>query len=211
MFMGYSTQHAGDVYRLLHMKTNHIIYSRDVQWLGKMWHEFYSIPSSHSEDAQVDPFHDDIEGTGTNQEVEETEQKNVEAEETIFGEDEPIAASTRSHDPEPIASRMRSQQDLTDITGFADVKTGSTLNKWLNEIGFVTSETSDPSEPQRFQEAWWHPDLEATEKWHDGIKLEFNKMISRGVWRKVGSTSILSGRRLVGCHWVFKIKQNGVY
>ena len=32
-----------------------------------------------------------------------------------------------------------------------------------------------------------------------------------GVWRKVGSTSIPSGRRLVGCHWVFKIKRNGVY
>ena len=32
-----------------------------------------------------------------------------------------------------------------------------------------------------------------------------------GVWRKVGSTSIPNGRRLVGCHWVFKIKRNGVY
>ena len=30
MFMGYSTQHAGDVYRVLHLKTNHVIYSRDV-------------------------------------------------------------------------------------------------------------------------------------------------------------------------------------
>ena len=34
-------------------------------------------------------------------------------------------------------------------------------------------------------------------------------MISMGVWRKVRSTSISSGRRLVGCHWVFKI--NRVY
>ena len=30
MFMGYSTQQAGDVYRFLHIKTNHIIYSQDV-------------------------------------------------------------------------------------------------------------------------------------------------------------------------------------
>ena len=70
---------------------------------------------------------------------------------------------------------------------------------------------SHPSEPQTFQQAWWHPDLEAREKWCDGIRLEFNKMISMGVWRKVGSTSIPNGRRLVGCHWVFKIKCNGVY
>ena len=70
---------------------------------------------------------------------------------------------------------------------------------------------SDPSEPQTFQQAWWHADLEAREKWHDGIILEFNKIISMGVWRKVESTSIPNGRRLVGCHWVFNIKPNGVY
>ena len=76
-------------------------------------------------------------------------------------EDEPIAARTRSHDSEPITSRMRSQQDLTDTAGFADVKSGSNLNEWLNEIAFVTSDMSDPSEPQTCQQAWWHPDLEA--------------------------------------------------
>ena len=85
VFFGYSTQHTGDVYRFLHMKTNHIISSRDVQWLGKMWHEFYSIPSSHSADVYVDPFDDYIEDTSTNQEVEddvqEREQMPVEAEE----------------------------------------------------------------------------------------------------------------------------------
>ena len=94
--------------------------------ISKMWHEFYSIPSSHSRDAYVDPFDDYIEEIRTNKEVEdnvqETEQIPVEAEETSFEEDEPIAARTRSHGPEPIAIRIRSQQDLTDIAGFADVK-----------------------------------------------------------------------------------------
>ena len=87
---------------------------------------------------------------------------------------------------------------MTDIAGLADVKTGSNLCEWLKKITFVTSEMSDPSEPQTFQKAWWHPD----------VKLEFNKMVSMGVWRKVGSTSIPSGMRLVGSHWVFKIKRN---
>ena len=53
MFLGYSMQHAGDVYRLLHMKTNHIIHYRDVQLLGKIRHEFYNVPSNHSADAYV--------------------------------------------------------------------------------------------------------------------------------------------------------------
>ena len=218
MFLGYSTQYAGDVYRFLHMKTNHIIHSQDVQWLGKMWHELYSVLSKNSADAYVDPFDDYIEENGTGQEVEENiqdkEQAPVEEEDvhdSSLEEEEPIAARTRSHDSEPIATRMRSQQDLTDIAGFANIKLGSNLNERLNEIAFVASEISDPSELQTFQQAWWHPDLEAREKWQHGIRLEFNKMISLGVWRKVGSTSILDGRRFVGCCWLFKIKCNGVY
>ena len=30
MFLGYSTQYAGDVYRFLQIKTNHIIHSQEV-------------------------------------------------------------------------------------------------------------------------------------------------------------------------------------
>ena len=54
----------------------------------------------------------------------------------------------------------------------------------------MTSEMSDPTEPQTFQQAWWHADLTGREKWQDGIRLEFNKMISMGIWRKVGSARI---------------------
>ena len=115
MFMGYSTQHAGDVYRFLHMKTNHIIYSQGAQWLGKLWHEFYSVPNTHSTDMYVDPFDDYIEETGTNQEVEdnvqETEQMPAIIKDTNEGEDELIATRTQIHDREPIASRTKSQQD----------------------------------------------------------------------------------------------------
>ena len=69
MILDYSTRYAGDVDRFLHMKTNHIIHSQDVQWSGKMWHEFYSVTSNHSADAYVDPFDDYIEENGTGQEV----------------------------------------------------------------------------------------------------------------------------------------------
>ena len=37
LFVGYSTQHAGDVYRLLNPKTSRDVHSRDVKWIGKMW------------------------------------------------------------------------------------------------------------------------------------------------------------------------------
>ena len=103
IFISYSTQDTGDVYKFLHMKTHDIIYSQDVEWLGKMWYELYNIPSSHSADAYVDPFNDYIERNSTGQEVEEnvqeTDQVVVKAEDPSFEEEEQIAARTRSHNP----------------------------------------------------------------------------------------------------------------
>ena len=98
---------------------------------------------------------------------------------------------------------------MTDIPGFADIKVGSNLNEWLNEIAFVSSEMSDPSEPQTFQQAWWHPDLEAREKWHDGIRLEFNKMVSmdqqafqvEGRWLDADGFSKLSAMESIEPDW----------
>ena len=115
---------------------------------------------------------------------------------------------TQSQNEEPISSRTRSQQDLSVLAEFANVKMGTNNNKWLNEITFVTSEMSDPTEQQTFQQAWWHPDLREREKLREDIKLELKKMISMYVWRKVRSTSIPNGRRVFGCCWVFKIKCN---
>ena len=37
IFVGYGTQHTGDVYRLLNPKMSRAIHSRDVKWIGKTW------------------------------------------------------------------------------------------------------------------------------------------------------------------------------
>ena len=123
MFMGYSTQHAGDVYRFLHMKTNHIIYIWDVQWLGKLWCEFYHIPNMQRAEKCKDPFDNHIEETGIEWKVEDAMQEQepepehmpMVAADTNVEEDELIATRKQSHDSEPIASRTRSQQDLTEM------------------------------------------------------------------------------------------------
>ena len=53
-----STQHAGDVYRLLNLKTNRVIHSRDVKWIGKTWAEFYKIKMVDRASGYVDPDED---------------------------------------------------------------------------------------------------------------------------------------------------------
>jgi hypothetical protein len=40
MFMGYSINHAHDVYRMLNIKTNKIINSRDIVWMNKVYKDW---------------------------------------------------------------------------------------------------------------------------------------------------------------------------
>ena len=58
LFVGYSTQHAGDVYRLLNPKPSRGIHSRDVKWIGKMWAEFYNMKMIDRASGYVDPDKD---------------------------------------------------------------------------------------------------------------------------------------------------------
>ena len=69
-----------------------------MQWLGKLWDEFYHIPNLHSADTYIDPFDDYIEEPSVNQEsennIQETEQTLAVIEDTYEEEDEPISMRT---------------------------------------------------------------------------------------------------------------------
>ena len=56
--VGYSTQHAGDVYRFLNPKTSRVIHSRDVKCIGTMWAEYYKIKMIDRASGYVDPDED---------------------------------------------------------------------------------------------------------------------------------------------------------
>ena len=185
LFVGYSTQHAGDVYGLLNPKTSRVIHSRDVKWIGKMWVDFYKIKMIDRASGYVDPDEDFQLEEEEDQDIEEEESKPEEDDsdaiqvgqsqaeeptETSVGvaDDEPVASRTRSPTStnEPIAARTRQALGSDpEMSAFADVKDEKTLNQWLCEIAFVTSTMSDRDEPQSFQEAWLDPDLVAREKW----------------------------------------------
>ena len=226
MLLGYGEVHAGDVYRFLNMRTKRIIHSRDVQWMNKMWSQYYQVPQTHTERGYVDPFYELVlpgsQQSGENveqdaQEEAEAEQHNEEEdfpqdEEEVHAEPEgqPIASRTRSQ-VQPIAERTRSRVDQEDLTAFADVHRGTNMNEWLQEVAFVTGTMSDPEEPQTFQQAWWCEGPDQREKWREADRIEFRKMEQMGVWSKVPRGGQTAERRLVGCKWVFKLKRNGVY
>ena len=169
------------------------------------------------EEEDQDEQEEEIEPEDDEQEVIQVCQSQAEEPtETPVGvaSDEPVASRTRSQTTasEPAAARTRQELGTNpEMSAFADVKDDKTLNKWLHEIAFVTSTMSDPDEPQSFQESWWGPDSISREKWREAICLEFKKMLDIGVWRHVRRNDCPNDCRLVGCRWLFMVKQNGVY
>ena len=164
LFVGYSTQHAGDVYRLLNPKTNRVMHSRDVKWIGKSWVQFYKIKMIDRATVYVDPDEDLQLEEEEDQDKEEDELEPEEDEpeviqvgqsqaeeptETQVGvaSDEPVASRTRSQttSSEPIAARTRQALGSSpEMSAFTDAKDDKTLNEWLCEIAFVTSTMSHP-------------------------------------------------------------------
>ena len=163
IFVGYSTQHAGDVYRLLNPKTSRVIHSRDVKWIRKTWAELHKIKMIDRSSRYLDP--------DENFQLEEEEEQDIGEEESKPGEDnsdaiqvdqsqveEPTKTPVGVPDDEPVASRTRSQTAADEpivartrqalgagpeMSAFADVKDEKNLNEWLHEITFVTSTMSD--------------------------------------------------------------------
>ena len=84
LFVGYSTQHAGDVYRFLHPKTSRVIHSRDVKWIGKTWGEFYKIKMIDRASGYVDPDEDFQLEVEEDQDVEEEELEPEEDESEVI-------------------------------------------------------------------------------------------------------------------------------
>ena len=65
------------------------------------------------------------------------------------------------------------------------IQSGNNTQEWLEDIAFETGTMCDPNEPKTFQQAWLSLDKDIREKWHEVIRLEFNKSIKMGVCSEV--------------------------
>ena len=73
MLLGYPDNHAGDTYRMLNMRTNKPIMSRDIIWLNKEWKQWKidgSTESTPDEDSDEDELENEpVTGTGTTPQI----------------------------------------------------------------------------------------------------------------------------------------------
>jgi hypothetical protein len=124
-----------------------------------------------------------------------------------------------------IAQRMRGELEqaefaLTNLTApaFAMIdRFGGDIGAFA-EYGFTAQGPvgMDPSQykdafenPKGYEEAWNHPDPFQWEQWRDAINKEFEKMDSKGVWKKIARSDMEPGRRCVKHKWVMEIKRSG--
>jgi transposase InsO family protein len=61
MFLGYSDNHASNVYQFLNLKTQKVLHSRDITWLNKFWGEYVGIKKVNIAYAEIDGNEDNLE------------------------------------------------------------------------------------------------------------------------------------------------------
>ena len=83
MFLGYAKGHAGDVYRMLNLKTRKVIISRDVQWMGAGKNETKAVRFNEDDDDDDGETVEAMEFDDEDEEIEEEEEHQNQAPNTI--------------------------------------------------------------------------------------------------------------------------------
>ena len=217
MFVGYTEDHAKDVYRFLNIHTRRIILSRDVRWLNIIWKQYkkkslyarrqvelflyeeersLGDERSFGESSIEEIEGDESESVGKNTET----QKKLGIDINMIGARKETLGKTRS-ETKALSSPTNESMERADLT----------MENWIQETCLISAVTSGPTEPKTFQEAWHYPIENERERWRIAIRKEIRSMIERGVWRKTDRKKIPNNRRLIGNKWVFKIKRDGTY
>jgi hypothetical protein len=88
------------------------------------------------------------------------------------------------------------------------------INRNNEEFAMSTIVQKEPevefAEPEKFDQAWNHENMNQRIAWRDAIKKEFHDMEERGVFTKTTRGKIPPGQRCVKSKWVFKQKRNGI-
>ena len=207
MMVGYHQQHAGDVYRLYDINTCRIITSRDVRWTNKSYGQFMR---ENSRDVQIDEIDDEGESEDDFISRDQSEPNNNDVSRNNF--------KTRSTGTPVVDRRMTRSMSSMKLRSAAKkyntLRKANIANILLNEMdeyAFVGVTDDNYVNPEKFEEAWNHTDIEERKNWRAAIKKEFDDMINKNVWSNTKKDLVPTNRRLIGCKWVFKVKKNGVY
>jgi len=226
VFLGYASEHAGDVYRFYNPATRRVIESRDVVWAE--WHGGQEVPTS------LKMFASDIKVDLTDDQIIDYDQLLTDSflkphvvvmdEELVSapgaGRNDGGTVTPAANTPEPARVQQpkrkdRVQLELAKLQTYYNPATVE-VDEGPNDDGpaeeerndevhhvFNAALSSDPGEPKSIGEALRNANRK---KWIEAIRKEIENFLTRKAWRKVKANVLAPGQRPISTKWVFKIK-----
>jgi hypothetical protein len=170
MFVGYSVNHANDIYRMLNLDTKRIIQSRDIIWLNEAYHDWFDRKVSQKK--ETDDEYDDVIANSKIQEVKDVQDKLG----SVQDQDE-----LKKKKIYRVMRLLESSFNPEASTVLQNIEQGREILLEQANIGLFSGIVID-EEPSTFDEAWSHDDPKARGKWQDAIKEEFCDMNKQQVW-----------------------------
>ena len=218
LFVGFPEDHAEDVYSMIKLENKSAVKSRDIIWLGQTYAEYKGIKTvvrEISREDNSDSDSDDELQEGEDQEG-NTQHQDQEAEDNADDEDD-VAPDPVTPIPHKLMIELKrlntSYNPTMESASVTKSKESQKKVKWKEQleeygpiamVGYMPAATFEPRNVNEAKSENW-------EGWWTGCKKEFKDMEARGVWDITPKSSMPKGRRLVGCKWVFKQKDNGVF
>ena len=185
IFLGYADDHSGDVYRFYNMRTGRVILSRDVIWINKTYSEH------ENQTAGLEQYYND------DDEEEDIMPMRVPP--------NPVNAPVIAPPPPRWVERLQDEH-----TQIYEHRTRSGRSHALihqrdpDAYGCVAAD----GEPNTYNEAMQSAN---SKFWLEAMNQEMKSMADKQVWKRVPKKDIPKDKKLIGCRWVFKQKDNGVF
>ena len=181
MFVGYVDDHTGDVYRFIHLKNQHVILSRDARWMNIMWKAYMKkqkciiqglqITDEDFESDDEDEIRENWAHQPNKEEIpSQDQQRRLGLDIDMIGAREENLVSTRSQTLE-MRSPSNEAMERANVNRY----------NWIQETCYISAVTSDPDEPNNYNEAWNHQSPNERRKWREAITKELYNMENKKV------------------------------
>jgi len=201
IFMGYSVNHAHDVYRMLNMETKKVINSRDMIWLNQVYNDWKV--------QKVKMYVEDDEGNAVEPKIQHINELQEEVQEEV--QEEKVLDEQKRAKIYRILHQLESSFNPEASRIVERIEQGREI--LLNHANFAifSGGVVEQVEPTTFNEVWDHNDPRTREKWREAINKQFEEMKKKEVWEVMKKEVIPQDTRTIKCKWIFKIKRNGVF
>ena len=200
MMVGYSDDHAGNVYCMWMLQTKRIVHTRDIIWLKVLYKAYMHLSKDEQERMSINQIdYDEEENTLPDEDVNNTNNNN-----NIQQLDEDNDPPIRENNEDPtqcvVIPRVKGlNRELRNLNTFYNV-----LEQV--DVAMAMSVINESNNQPTFAEAMKRSDKQ---RWLDAIDKEFDNFKKLKVWTPIKLCKVPKGKTLVDSRWVMRVKNDG--